>query len=971
MEPESNSPISDGSNSLEDTLKEHQNFAKKLILEQRKFIKQSKDLDEKLQYLLSQAEHYANFLFNAEYNSDKDTSQKSGNRKKRMTRSKDDEEIIEEMVHERKLCRLITQPSIVKNGELRCYQIDGVNWLISLYKAGINGILADEMGLGKTIQTIAFLAYLREQEGIKGPHLIVVPKSTLGNWIKEFEKWCPIIKTVKLIAAKPYRDEILKNELVPGKFDVCITSYEGITLCHPNLRKFTWKFLIIDEAHKIKNDESNLSQLIRKLTTINRLLITGTPLQNNLHELWSLLNFLLPDLFSSASDFDEWFKLGAEEGLSENDVEKKNVKMVQQLHKILKPFILRRTKLEVERSIPPKREIIVTTGMTPMQRDLYKKILTNELRKQDNKSHYLNIVMQLRKVCNHPYLFPKMEEDTETDFGEHLVLHSGKMKLIDRLLPKLKERGSQVLIFSQMTTMLDILEDYCHLRDYKFCRLDGTTDIYERELMMAKFTKPNSKYFLFLLSTRAGGLGINLASADTVIIFDSDWNPQMDLQAMDRAHRIGQVKQVNVYRLVTKDSLEERMIERQCLRLKLDSLVIQTGRLASRHKSLDKEELQEMLHYGADQIFNANNDDSDITDEKLAEILQRGEQKINRISHELEIQLEKKKNLIDFESKIDMWNFESVDYSKKRKEDSRDVIQRAIHDKILEELNARRERKNQTAYNIDNKFNFNPSGSSKPKEFKPAPDFKFYENRLRLIELQKKDFNKEADDEEKAELETLLQTGFDWNRKDYNSFIKACELYGKDEYAMIAEVMGNKTQEQVMKYSEVFWARLDELTDKEKIIKTIEKRESLVEKHKHSQIILDQKFLQYKDPWRELSFDTSSSHKSRIFTNENDRYLICMVKLVGYGNWDVLKSRIRKSFMFKFDYMLRSRTSGELQRRVDSLIRILEKEFEEKKNPTELGKRKKETSAEPPLVKVAKVTDNHTIEDYLRANNHK
>ena len=173
--------------------------------------------------------------------------------------------------------------------------------------------------------------------------------------------------------------------------------------------------------------------------------------------------------------------------------------------------------------------------------------------------------------------------------------------------------------------MLDILEDYCTSKEYKFCRLDGSTEISERERMMAKFTMPNSKYFIFLLSTRAGGLGINLATADTVVIYDSDWNPQMDLQAMDRAHRIGQTKQVNVYRLITKDTLEERIIERQCLRLKLDSLIIQTGRLAPRHKPLDKSELQEMLHYGADAIFNATNQEEDITEEELELILRRGE----------------------------------------------------------------------------------------------------------------------------------------------------------------------------------------------------------------------------------------------------------------------------------------------------------------------------------------------------------
>jgi len=662
--------------------------------------------------------------------------------------------------------------------------------------------------------------------------------------------------------------------------------------------------------------------------------------------------------------------LGAEEGLTEEEIEDKNVKMVQQLHKILKPFILRRTKLEVEKGIPPKREILVTIGMTAMQRDLYKKILTNELCKLDNKSHYLNIVMQLRKVCNHPFLFPAMDDENAAE--ENVILTSGKMKLLDKLLPKLKEGGSQVLIFSQMTTMMDILEDYCVFREFKFCRLDGTTDIYEREKMIAKFNKPNSKYFIFLLSTRAGGLGINLACADTVIIYDSDWNPQMDLQAMDRAHRIGQTKQVNVYRLVTKDTLEERIIERQCLRLKLDSLIIQQGRLAPRHKPLDKEELQEMLHYGADEIFNTIEDNSDITEEELALILQRGEQKVQRIEQELDNQLEKKKmNLIDFESKIDMWNFESVDYSKKRREDSREILQKAIHDKILEEFKERRERKLQQNYNTDSKFNFQNSGSSKPKEFKPAPDFRFFDNRPRLIELQKKEFNKEIADEEKAELEQMLMTGFDWNRKEYNAFLKGCELYGKDEYQLISEVMGTKTPEQVKAYAEVFWSRLDELADKERILKSFEKRESLVEKHKLSQKLIDQKFLQYKNPWRELTFESNTSHKSRIFTHDNDRLLVCMAKTVGYGNWEALKIKIRKSPLLRFDYMLRSRTAGELQRRIDSLIRILEKEGEDRPKPEgNSGKRKREaaaTNVEPEPRKALKVIDNSAITSLLNS----
>lgn len=456
--------------------------------------------------------------------------------------------------------RLNAEPGNVR-GTLRDYQIDGINWLVSVFEAGINGILADEMGLGKTIQTICFLAHLRESAGVKGPHIVVAPKSTIGNWCNEFKKWCPAMKIVKLIAAKPYRDEILKNEMIPGKFDVVITSFEGVNICNSSLRKFNWRFIIIDEAHKIKNEDAQISKTIRTLPSEHRLLLTGTPLQNNLHELWALLNFLLPKLFKSSEDFDSWFDFGAQEGTQE-DIENANVKIVQRLHRLLRPFLLRRTKSEVERGIPPKKEILLNVNLTSMQKDLYKKILTNELRKSDNKGHYLNVVMQLRKVCNHPYLFPGIEDETLEDFSDHIASNSGKLALLDRLLVRLKEQDSQVLIFSQMTSMLDILEDYCTYREFKFCRLDGSTDLIDRENMMEKFTRPNSSKFIFLLSTRAGGLGINLATADTVVIYDSDWNPQMDLQAMDRAHRIGQTKQVNVYRMITSNTLEERIIER-------------------------------------------------------------------------------------------------------------------------------------------------------------------------------------------------------------------------------------------------------------------------------------------------------------------------------------------------------------------------------------------------------------------------
>jgi len=261
----------------------------------------------------------------------------------------------------------------------------------------------------------------------------------------------------------------------------------------------------------------------------------------------------------------------------------------------------RRTKTEVEAHLPPKREVHLYVGLTETQVNLYKTILSKKSVNDDKKA-FINILMQLRKVCNHPYLFEGVEEEGLPQLGAHLINVSGKMIILDKLLAKLKKENHQVLIFSQMTSMLDILEDYCNFRGYKYCRIDGNTDMDSRDRQICEFVEPNSEKFIFLLSTRAGGLGINLATADTVILYDSDWNPQVDLQAMDRAHRIGQKNPVMVYRMITEKSLEEKIVERQMVKLKWDTLVIQQGRFQQKNKVFTKDEIKDMIQFGASEV---------------------------------------------------------------------------------------------------------------------------------------------------------------------------------------------------------------------------------------------------------------------------------------------------------------------------------------------------------------------------------
>lgn len=809
---------------------------------------------------------------------------------------------------------------------MRDYQIRGLNWMISLFENGINGILADEMGLGKTLQTISLLGYMKNYKKINGPHMVITPKSTLANWSNEFKRWCPSLNTVCLIGDATARGNLIRDVILgtPNEWDVLITSYEMVIKEKALLKKFNWRYLVIDEAHRIKNEKSKLSEIVREFKTTNRLLITGTPLQNNLHELWALLNFLLPDVFNSSDDFDAWFNTST---CLESD------RLIQRLHTILKPFLLRRLKNEVEKRLKPKKELKVYVGLSKMQRDWYTKILMKDIdivngAGKSDKMRLLNILMQLRKCCNHPYLFDGAEPGPPYTTDLHLVENCGKMAILDKLLPKLKAQDSRVLIFSQMTRVLDILEDYCYWRGYHYCRLDGSTAHEEREKSIYEFNRPDSEKFIFMLSTRAGGLGINLATADVVIIYDSDWNPQVDLQAMDRAHRIGQKKQVRVFRMITENTVEERIIERAEIKLKLDNVVIQQGKLADNTNKVGKEEMLGWIRHGADQIFASK--DSQITDEDIDEILKRAENKTEEMKKKLdELGESSLRNFtLDTGEASSVYKFEGEDYREKQKLTALAWIEPP-----------KRERK--ANYAVDAYFRdaLRVSEPRAPKAPRPpkqpnVQDFQFFPPRLfelldreiyffrktvgykvpRNLDLgpdagrvQKEeqrriDESEPLGEDEITEKEDLLQQGFtNWTRRDFNQFIKASEKYGRDDLENIAKEVEGKTPEEVESYAEVFWERYHELTDCDRILAQIEKGEQRIQRRQDIKRALETKMSRYRAPFHQLRI-AYGTNKGKNYTEEEDRFLICMLHKLGFDRdmvYDELKAAVRNSPIFR------------------------------------------------------------------------
>ncbi|CAN1336242.1 Protein CHROMATIN REMODELING 19 [Linum perenne] len=527
---------------------------------------------------------------------------------------------------------------------LKPYQLVGVNFLLHMYRKNIGGaILADEMGLGKTIQAITYLMLLKHLNDDPGPHLIVCPASVLENWERELKKWCPSFSVIQYHGAtrSAYSKELnyLAKKGLPPPFNVllvCYSLFERHSVQQKDdrklLKRWRWSCVLMDEAHSLKDKNSyrwkNLMNVAKNAN--QRLLLTGTPLQNDLHELWSLLEFMLPDLFATG-DVDLKKLLNAEDG-----------DLIGRMKSILGPFILRRLKSDVMQQLVPKIQRVEYVSMEKQQESAYKEAI-EEYRTYSHariakcsdvdlatvikalpRRQISNYFVQFRKIANHPLLVRRIYTDEDVvrfakklhpkgvfgfectldrvveelksynDYSIHQMLRnysvgdskgilsdkhvmlSAKCRVLAELLPSLQEGGHRVLIFSQWTSMLDILEWTLDVIGVAYRRLDGSTQVTDRQTIVDNFNNDKS-IFACLLSTRAGGQGLNLTGADTVIIHDMDFNPQIDRQAEDRCHRIGQTKPVTIYRLVTKGTVDENVYEIAKRKLTLDAAVLETG----------------------------------------------------------------------------------------------------------------------------------------------------------------------------------------------------------------------------------------------------------------------------------------------------------------------------------------------------------------------------------------------------------
>ncbi|CAN4080050.1 unnamed protein product [Withania somnifera] len=540
-----------------------------------------------------------------------------------LTRSKDDVPIedatlTEEDRFEKEQAELVP---LLTGGKLKSYQLKGVKWLISLWQNGYEWYPSRSNGTWKDNSNNSFSC------------------SFEGEWVGWF---VPSINAIIYHGDKKQRDEIRMKHMprtIGPKVPIVITSYEiAMSDTRKFLRHYSWKYLVVDEGHRLKNSKCKLFKDLKLLPIENKLLLTGTPLQNNLAELWSLLNFILPDIFSSHDEFESWFDLSGKfsnESEKEEMEETRRAQVVAKLHAILRPFLLRRMKVDVEQMLPRKKEIILYATLTDYQKKFQEHLINRTLEGYmiENvstgngfKGRLNNLMIQLRKNCNDPDLLESLFNGSNFyPPVEQIVEQCGKFRLLDRLLSKLFARKHKVLIFSQWTRVLDIMDYYFSEKGFDVCRIDGSVKLDERKRQIKEFNDVSSKYRIFLLSTRAGGLGINLTAADTCILYDSDWNPQMDLQAMDQCHRIGQTNPVHVYRLSTALSVEGRILKRAFSKLKLEHVVIGKGQFMQEKPSMDTKDVIELALLRDQDSEEDKLVQTDVSDEDLERILDRSD----------------------------------------------------------------------------------------------------------------------------------------------------------------------------------------------------------------------------------------------------------------------------------------------------------------------------------------------------------
>ena len=834
----------------------------------------------------------------------------------------------------------------MENGELKDYQLEGLNWLLKLHYMNINGILADEMGLGKTIQTIALLGYLNLKSN-NITHLIIVPKVTLKNWEREINKWLPKIKLLFFYGDKDERKILSEHTIKESHYDIILTTFECSMKEKSALASIDYEYLIIDEAHRLKNDQAKFSTVVRKFKSKHRLLLTGTPFQNNLHELWSLLNFLMPNIFNDSEEFDR---------------------------QIL------------------SRNIDVVNGVNK------------------DRIQLLNILMQLKKVCNHPYLFPNVEQGPPYIEGEHLIYNSMKLKILDVLLKKIhSETDSKVLIFSQMTSLLNILDDYCRYRQFAYLRMDGQTSSEERDKRIEEFQNPESKKWIFLISTRAGGLGINLHAANIVILYDSDWNPQVDLQAIDRAHRIGQTKPVIIYRFVCEGTVEEKIVERAATKLKIDHLIIQKGK--KNENKATAIEMTTMLQYGADKIFSDKNENNE--EATIEQILEYSINKTETVNNTVLKSLEEKLNVANLSlnagTKGDIYQFEGEDY-KKKNELSHNFVKLSYaignreHKKLREDFcNRIKTVKNRhregwkvlagggyihqffdaaTLDYLDEKEKLWKEYLQKLEDKKNKENEEVEKNNDEEKDKEKdknedKDEKDEKDDkneeeEESSELvkpeefteedekyrEELLKEGFKtWTKKDFSRFLQSAEIVGLDDPEQISRLMKTKTPEEVSKYINVFKKRIDEFPNGDKIMAKINKSENEKIKNNENQAVIDEYFnllIEEEDndlcdifnkiniTYTQTKSKKGNNNNMEYFNEEEDKYLLCLLIKYGYKNWNPIKFHILTDPFMKFNINMKMKTDQELIDRANFIINLLKNEIKKAKEKKEQMLREKE-----------------------------